>query len=457
MLWQLRVHLALLLVLIATIAVHADNVDDYIKTQMRWQHIPGLSLAVVRDGKIIKTQGYGLANIETKTPATSETVYKVASVSKQFLAAGIMLLVQEGKLGLDDPVRQYLDGGPESWKNITVRHLLTHTSGLAREAPGFDSLKSQPDADVIKAAYSLPLRFAPGERWAYSNVNYYCLAEVLHKVTGKSWSQFLDERLFAPLGMRTTRTTTMTDIVPHRASGYTSSEGGWVNAEVWLALRPSGAFLSTVTDFAKWDAALYSDVVLSDSSRAALWSPVRLNDGKTFGYGFGWFLDSFQGHRRVHHSGGVPGFVCEFERFLDDRLTVILMANVDNRNLEDVAVAVAAFYTPSLQLTVAPPLADAEPQFTAQVRAVIAGLTKGELAHGLFTSELEGNLTGELKAGAFKDLGSFGRIQTFRLIERKNEGGNRIYRYQLNYRNLPLFVDCAVGADGKIARFGLHD
>jgi CubicO group peptidase (beta-lactamase class C family) len=179
--------LALVLLLSASVAVQADKTDEYVKAEMQRQHLPGLSLVVIKDQKIVKVQGYGLANIELNVPATPETVYKIGSVSKQFIATGIMMLVQEGKLNVADNISQYLDGTPETWKPITIRHLLTHTSGLVREAPGFDPLKIQNDADVIKTAYPLPLRFTPGEKYEYCNVGYFTLAEIIRKVSGKEW------------------------------------------------------------------------------------------------------------------------------------------------------------------------------------------------------------------------------------------------------------------------------
>ena len=189
-------------------APRADNVDDYVKAEMKRQHIPGVSVAVIKDGKVIKAEGYGMANVELNVPARPETVYKIGSVSKQFIAAGVLLLVQDGKLSLDDKISKFLEGTPDTWREITVQHLLTHTSGIVREAPGFDPLKIQDDAEVIKTAYNLPLRFAPGEKWEYCNVGYFSLAEIIRKVSGKPWSDYLSERLFTPLEMNATRATT---------------------------------------------------------------------------------------------------------------------------------------------------------------------------------------------------------------------------------------------------------
>ncbi len=339
---------ALLIVIVASAIAQADKVDDYVKAEMQRQHIPGASIAVVKDGKIIKAEGYGLANVELNVPARPETVYQIGSVSKQLLAAGVLLLLQDGKVRLEDKLSQFLEGTPETWKDITVRHLLTHTSGIVREAPGFDPLKIQADADVIKTAYSLPLRFAPGEKWEYCNVGYFSLAEIIRKVSGKPWGEFLKERLFLPLEMNVTRTTTMTELVPHRAGGYVWRNNKFDNAASFFALRPSGAFLSNVLDLAKWDAALYADKVFPASVREQMWSPVKLNSGATHPYGFGWELSSVAGHKLVRHGGSLPGFRAQISRFVDDKLTVIVLTNADGANPNLIALGVAAQYIPGL-------------------------------------------------------------------------------------------------------------
>ena len=340
--------LALFLLLIAAVTARADKVDDHVKAMMEKQHIPGVALAVIKDGKIVKAEGYGIANIELNVPVRADTVFKIGSVSKQFLSAGILMLAQEGKLSLDDPISKYLDGTPETWKLITIRHLLTHTSGIVREAPGFDPLKIQSDADVIKTAYSLPLRFAPGEKWEYCNVGYFSLAEIIRKVSGKPWGDYLNEVLFKPLEMNATRTTSMTELVHNRANGYGWRDGKYSNAAIYLALRPSGAFLSTVLDLAKWDAALYTERFLTQATREQMWTEAKLNSGKTYPYGFGWSLDSVGGHTLKHHGGSLPGFRAELSRFMDDRLSVIVLTNSNNADPETIALEVAEFYIPNL-------------------------------------------------------------------------------------------------------------
>ena len=341
--------LPLLLAFALSVGVRADDVDDYIKAELETQHLPGLSLVVVKDMKIVKAEGYGLANIELNIAARPDTVYKIGSVSKQFIATGIMLLVQDGKISLNDPIGKFLDGSPDTWKEITIRHLLTHTSGIVREAPGFDPLKIQSDADVIKTAYALPLRFVPGEKYEYCNVGYFTLAEIIRKVSGKSWGEFLNERIFAPLEMTATRTTSVTDLVSKRADGYVWSKGKFQNASEFIALRPSGAFLSTVIDLAKWDAALNSGKILKQRELDLMWTPATLNNGKTSPYGFGWQLNTVKnGRKHVHHGGSLPGFRAQLGRFLDDKLTVIVLTNGDNADAESIALGVANHYIPGL-------------------------------------------------------------------------------------------------------------
>ena len=339
---------ALALLLTLSVAAQADKVDDYVKAQMERQHVPGVSIIVIKDMKIVKSEGYGLANVELNVPARPDTVYKIGSVSKQFIATGIMLLVEDGKIGLDDPVSKYLEETPETWAPITVRHMLTHTSGIVREAPGFDPLKIQNDADVIKTAYPLPLRFTPGEKYEYCNVGYFSLAEIIRKVSGKPWPEFLHERVFAPLGMNATRTTDMTDLITNRANGYVWRNGKLQNAGIYFALRPSGAFLSTVLDLAKWDAALETGKILKQASLDQMWTPAKLNNGKTNPYGFGWELEPIGTHKLVNHGGSLPGFRAQLARFIDDKVTVVVLTNGDNANAGAIANGVANFYIPGL-------------------------------------------------------------------------------------------------------------
>jgi len=324
-------------------AAPVDRTDEYIRAEMQRQKIPGLSLAVLKDGKVVKIAGYGVADRKSGAAATPETVYKIGSISKQFIATGIMLLVREGRLGIDDPVSKYLDGTPASWSGITIRHLLTHTSGIQREAPAFDPWQVQPDIDVVRSAYPLPLRFPTGSRWEYCNTGYFALAEIISRVSGTPWVDYLRLKVFEPAEMRSTWPTNTTQTLANRATGYTNN-GDPREAPNWTALRPSGAFLSTVTDLAKWEARLHTDTPLPEATRRDMWTPVTLTDGATHPYGFGWALEPLNGRRQVHHGGSLPGFISEYIRLVDDGVSVIVLMNMDDADVRALARGVAALY-----------------------------------------------------------------------------------------------------------------
>lgn len=368
----------------------ADRIDDYVAAQMSRQHIPGLSLAVLKDGKQVKMKGYGVANLELGSRATPESAYQIGSVSKQFLAAGIVLLSEEGKVGLDDSIKKYIGTAPETWQAITVRHLLTHTSGLVRETPGIQ-LKVQSEVDAIRDAYSIPLSFAPGEKWQYSNLGYFVLADVISRAAQVPWPQYLQERIFGPLAMSATRTTTADELIPYRASGYHwMDDNKYHNAPIVRGVRPSGAFLSSVLDLAKWDAALYSDKVLSQQQRELMWAPVKLKDGSEKPYGFGWEIGKIGKHRQVKHAGTMLGFRSQVLRFPDDRLTVVVLTNATQASPEKVALGVAAFYIPDLK----PPQPDrSATKLSAEVLDGYTGRYQLPGDRVLTVARREGNLT----------------------------------------------------------------
>jgi len=211
------------------------------------------------------------------------------------------------------------------------------------------AVKVQKDAEVIKTAYPLPLLFAPGDRAAYSNLGYFILGEIISKASGKPWSEYLTERIFKPLQMNATRTTSMAEIVPNRASGYVISGDQLQNVQIPLALRPSGAFLSNVLDLAKFDAALYTERILKKSSLEQMWQPVKETDtgeGRVKGsaFGLGWVVVRVNGHRAVMKSGSNTGFRATFVRFVDDNLTVVILANGERAQPTPLAYEIASFY-----------------------------------------------------------------------------------------------------------------
>jgi len=327
-------------------------VDAYINNEMKQQGIPGLSLAVIKDGRIALAKGYGLANVEHQVPVKPETIFQSGSVGKQFTATAAMLLVEDGKLALDDQVSKHLSDMPDSWKDITVRHLLSHTAGTTDYPRDFDMRRDYTDDELLKRATAIPLEFNPGEKWRYSNLGYVTLGILIGKVAGKFYGDFLAERVFIPLEMTTARIISETDIVPNRAAGYRLVNGQLKN-QSWVSptmnTLADGSLYLTVLDMAKWDAALYNESVLKRSSLDAMWTPIGLNDGTTAKYGLGWRLDEVRGRRLIEHGGSWQGFKAHISRYVNDRLTVIVFANLAQADPGKIAHAVAGIYIPTLR------------------------------------------------------------------------------------------------------------
>lgn len=326
----------------------ADAIDDYVRVQMERQRIPGVAVAVVRAGRPVKIGAYGLSNVELDAAVRAETPFRIASVSKQFLATAALLLVGDGKLRLDDRVSKHVEDAPEAWAAITVRQLLTHTSGLRAESPGFDGLAGQSNGELVRNAFGEPLLFAPGEKFSYSNLGYYVLAEVIEQAAGTPWPQFLAQRIFAPLEMTATRTTNVFEIVPNRAAGYIYRDDVLTNARPLITVRASGALLTSVADLAKWEAALAAHALVPRVQQELMWTPTTLPDGTSTRYGFGWWIDDVRGHRRIRHGGTNPGFAAEISRFVDENLSVIVLTNGGCARPDAMAVDIADTFIPGL-------------------------------------------------------------------------------------------------------------
>ena len=323
-----------------------DGVGTYVREEMQREHIPGVALLVSRGGKIVRAEGFGLANVELQVPVKPETVFQSGSMGKQFTATAVMMLVEEGKVGLDDPLTKYFSDAPASWKEVTVRELLSHTGGFGDYPDKFDFRKDWTEEELLKMVQGIPLAYPPGTKWEYSNLGFLTLGILIHRVTGEFYGDFLQERIFHPLGMRTTRIISEADIIPNRASGYRLVKGELKNQE-WVApminTTADGSLYFSILDLAKWDAALYTERLLKRSSLEQMWTPAKLKNGQPNkdGYGFGWFIGERYGHRVISHDGAWQGFKSAIARYADDELTVVVLANLAEAKPGEIAEHVA--------------------------------------------------------------------------------------------------------------------
>jgi D-alanyl-D-alanine carboxypeptidase len=324
------------------------NRVDAIAKQMLSRHTAGVSVAVARDGRVILARGYGMANVEHSVAVTPDTVFHIASISKNILAAVVLQLVDEGKLRLDDDVTKYVPEAPTLGHHVTVRQLLNHTSGIY-------SFTSLPDAannerleltheQVLGLIKDKPFEFEPGTRWRYDNSAFYLAGMVVERVTKQEYGAYVREHVFKPLGMSSASLCYARMVVPHLASGYEVDGDALVNAAfmTWKLPFAGGAVCATATDLAKWQAALDSGRVLTPSSLALMRTPTTLADGTKIDYGLGTRVGSLDGHRVLGHYGGEGrgGFRPLLESFPDDHLTIVILMNMgDAASPSPVAVA----------------------------------------------------------------------------------------------------------------------
>ena len=329
----------------------ADAVARLVRAEMQKQHIPGLALLVSHNGQAIRAEGYGLSNVELQVAVKPETIFQSGSVGKQFTATAVMMLVEAGKVGLEDPLTRYFPEAPLWWKEVTVRELLSHTAGFTDYPDDFDMRKDYSEEDLLKIVGAIPPAYAPGTKWSYSNLGYLTLGILIHRVTGEFYGDFLQRRIFKPLDMSTTRIISEADIVPNRSAGY-RWVGGQLKNQEWVSpslnTTADGSLYFSVLDLAKWDAALYTEKLLRHASLEQMWRVAALRDGKPNAghYGYGWFIGNKHGHHVIEHEGQWQGFETQISRYVDDGLTVVVLTNLAQARPERIADGVAAIYLP---------------------------------------------------------------------------------------------------------------
>jgi CubicO group peptidase (beta-lactamase class C family) len=348
----------LLLVVLAVLPAFAQEsgsdprVEAFIRSEMERQHVPGLAVGIV-NGTSVSARGYGYANLEHQVAVTPETIFQSGSLGKMFTATAVMLQVEDGKLSLSDPISRFFPGAPKAWQPITVRHLLTHTSGIPEYTTvNFDYRRDYTEDDLLRLAFATKLDFTPGAKWSYSNTGYMLLGFIIGKASGKFYGDVLQERVFKPAGMSTARIISAADIVPNRAASY-QFVNGEIRNEVFfvspkLNTTADGALYLTLRDLIAWDAAVRRRAILRGESWTQIFTPVKLNDGSTYPYGFGWGLDVRGGQPMYHHGGSWQSFKTHLAQFIGDDLSIIVLANAGQAEPDEIVLGIAAILDPQL-------------------------------------------------------------------------------------------------------------
>jgi len=447
----MRLGLAVLLSAAYAAGVRADAIDEYVNAEMARQHVPGLSLAIMQHGHLIRAQGYGFANLEHHVPVHPDTVFETGSVGMQFTAVAVMLLVEDGKLRLDESIRTYLPDAPRTWAPITIRNLLNHTSGLPA-TPNGEFRRDYTDDELLSIIYKQPLNFPAGTHWSFSYAEYVTLGFLIKKVSGEFYADLLTKRVFAPLGMRTARLIDERAIVPNRAAGYQLSDGKLYNQD-WVSPTANstadGSLYLSALDYAQWDAALLGRKILKPESWSEIGQPARLASGHTYPYGFGWYLERTADQDIWRHSGTWQGFQTAVIRYLGDELTLIALANSDNANPNTIVRHVAGMLEPKLAQPPATAIEDREPRITDQIKKLLQQISAGTADYKDFALISRSEFV-ETLSDYRKTLQPLGPVREIALFARKELGDDRVYHYRARYDSALLEIAASYTPEGKI-------
>ena len=412
-----------------------DRVNGFVRAEMARQRVPGVAVAVVSRGNVLMARGYGLANVEHQVPVGLDTIFQSGSVGKQFTSAAVMLLVEQGKVGLEDPLTKFFPDAPSSWRTITVRHLLTHTSGIPEwegqlngPAP-LDLRRDYTEEDLARFAYGLTLEFPPGARWNYSNTGYVLLGILIHKASGQFYGDLLRDRVFEPLGMKTARIISDADIVPNRASGYRLDKGAMKN-QAWVSptwnTTADGSLYLSLRDLIAWDKGLRARALLKPESWDQVYAPVTLNSGRRYPYGFGWSVDTLNGALRVHHDGAWQGFKSYISRYLGEDLTIIVLANLADADPARFVDGIAGILAPALATPAPAPIPDREPDVRTRLDSLLVQARDGRLSPADFAYVRAVFFPGLAKAYQER-LSKLGAVQQVSLLDRRDLGDDRVH------------------------------
>ena len=297
---------------------------------------PGAAVIAVKDGQVVFRKGYGMANLELGVAIEPDMIFRIGSVTKQFTAVSILMLMEQGKLNLTDEITKFLPDYPTQGHKITIEHLLTHTSGIKSytNLPEWLPLwrKDMTMTELIDLFKNKPMEFAPGDNWNYNNSAFVLLGAIIEKITGQSYGDFVEKNIFAPLGMKQSFYDNTQRVIPRRASGYSKNGSGYANAQYLSMSQPhaAGSLMSTVDDLAKWDAALYTEKLVKQESLKKAWTPFVMNSGRPTNYGYGWGISTLQGEKIISHGGGINGFTCEAIRLPESKVYVAILTNRDS-------------------------------------------------------------------------------------------------------------------------------
>ena len=339
---------SILLVSAATIAQNLEKEFDELLSASYSGENPGVTALVYNEGKTIYRKAFGMADLELNVPMRPENIIEIGSITKQFTATAILMLLEQGKLSLADEITKFIPDYPTNGKKITVHHLLNHTSGIKSYTgmPSFRDLtrEDMTPTELIDVFKNEPMDFDPGEEFRYNNSGYILLGHIIEVVSGKTYAEFISENIFKPLGMENSHYGSMSQLIPNRASGYSPTENGWRNADYLSLTLPyaAGSLMSSVDDMLLWHKAIHNKTLISAESKTLAFTNTTLNNGDYTNYGYGWSVNEVNGIPSIEHGGGIFGYTTSGIYVPEENLYVIVLTNRDGSSPVDIAVKITA-------------------------------------------------------------------------------------------------------------------
>ena len=440
---------------------HADSIDDYLKSEMQRLHIPALAVGIVKNGQVVRFEALGTSDLEAKRTADISDLFEIGSLTKQFTSMGVMILVEGTRVDLEDPVSKYLPDAPSAWAGINVRNLLYQNSGLPDYSfvPKFGLSDKFTRDQFMQPIGKLPLDFAPGDAWAYSNTNYALLEWIIEAVTKEPYPKFIEENVLHPLGMTHTSFSQGNVDVPGLAKGYLWRGGKNIPAPRGSAsIKADSGLISTVGDLIKWDEALANFRLVKRSSYQAIWTRGKLNSGRVRPYGMGWFLSMPFATPYMGHGGNSSGYSAGFSRYPKTRLSVIVLANLYGVGGERMAKHIAELFDPAVAPPPFTPITDPDPARTALVKEAIEDLSFNYPDAKVLEPELYAPMkTDRAKTGGAGPWRQLMFIDEIVLGDIKQQGNDTALTYRMTSMGKSFIVIVLWSPNNKLAQANIYN
>ena len=438
----------------------ADSIDDYLRSEMQKRQIPEIAFAIVKNGQIVRSGASGLSDIPEKRLAKIDDLFEIGSLTKQFTSMAIMILVEAGRINLDDSISKYLSDAPPSWSPIKVRNLLNQDSGLPEyvSLPGLGLLDKFTRAQFIENLGKLPLDFPPEQAWAYSNTNYALLGWLIEDLIKEPYTKFVQENILRPLGMTHTIFSEGTGPVPGEARGYVIRRRALMPTPKGAAsIKADGGLISNIPDLVKWDAALNDLRLLNRKSYQTIWTRTKLTSGRTHAYGMGWYLNQPGTKGYMGHSGNSAGYSAGISRFPGMKLSVILLSNLYPLPAEAMTKHIAELFDPTLSNPPFAPVPDPDPKLTEKIKLVIAALAEGKPDEALMEPELVLPMkTGRVKTASRSTWNQLKTVDSLTFGGSRVQGTDTVQVYRITSGTQSFIASFVWTPQNKVAQVSIY-